>query len=166
MTKYPEYSAQTFGVADVSFVPTRGEMEELVPNLKFQQRRKWANLFEDKEVRERSNRSYPKPDADGPWLDAEIGGDDRLDSGLPNDDAYSFAEGMASGGPDAPAATGGNATEVSNHLDLEIDEDADDTGDIDFSNVPDLDDEEHTAGAAFGRQADDHIVDIDDEDDD
>lgn len=72
-----------------SMARTRDEMAKLVPNLQFQQRREWANLFENKAVQERTKRTYAAPDPDGPFLDVFVHDTERADTGLPGGAEYS-----------------------------------------------------------------------------
>ena len=67
---------------------TRREMDEMVPDLSFQQRRKFAALFESKEVRRVSKRNYAPPPSTS--LDRVFGEAERADDGLPGDHPFSF----------------------------------------------------------------------------
>lgn len=69
---------------------TRREMDEMVPDLDFQQRRKYAALFESEEVRKISKRSFTPPST--PSLDRVFGDVERLDDGLPGDKPFSFEQ--------------------------------------------------------------------------
>jgi|UPI0008376D88 hypothetical protein len=75
-----------------SVARTRRELNELVPDLSFQQRRRYAALFESKEVRRVSKRSYPAPECETPSLDRAFGSVVREDNGLPGDARFSFEE--------------------------------------------------------------------------
>lgn len=70
-----------------SVARTRREMDEMVPDLSFQQRRKYAALFESEEVRSVSKRNYTPPSTS---LDRIFGDIEREDDGLPSDNPFSF----------------------------------------------------------------------------
>jgi len=69
---------------------TRREMDEMVPDLDFQQRRKFAALFESEEVRKIAKRSFEPPTT--PSLDRVFGDVERMDDGLPGDNPFSFEQ--------------------------------------------------------------------------
>lgn len=71
-----------------SVARTRREMDEMVPDLSFQQRRKLAALFESEEVRRVSGRDYAQPPSTS--LDRVFGETVRADDGLPDDHPFSF----------------------------------------------------------------------------
>lgn len=73
-----------------SIARTHREMDEMVPDLTFQQRRRFANLYQSKEVQRVSRRSFAVPQT--PSLDREFGDIIRLDDGLPQDRTYSFEQ--------------------------------------------------------------------------
>ena len=69
---------------------TRREMDEMVPDLDFQQRRKFAALFESEEVRKIAKRSFEPPTTSS--LDRVFGDVERMDDGLPGDNPFSFEQ--------------------------------------------------------------------------
>lgn len=71
---------------------TRREMDEMVPDLSFQQRRRYAALFESDEVRKLSKRTYDAPAHPGSSLNRVFGDVVREDAGLPGDKPFSFEE--------------------------------------------------------------------------
>ena len=105
---------------------TRREMDQMVPDLDFQQRRKFAALFESKEVRKIAKRSIEPPAT--PSLDRVFGDVERMDDGLPGDNPFSFEQAERDRGEHYEdfAKTNGPSLEEQVH---------DDLGGIDFDNI-------------------------------
>jgi hypothetical protein len=71
---------------------TRQEMNEMVPDLSFQQRRRFAALYQSDEVRKLSKRNYDPPQDSLVSIDRVFGDVTREDTGLPGDKPFSFDE--------------------------------------------------------------------------
>lgn len=68
-----------------SVAKTRAEMDEMVPDLSFQQRKQFSALCKSKEVQARSQRNFTVPGPGTAYLDREFGDFVREDNGLPGD---------------------------------------------------------------------------------
>ena len=81
-----------------SVAKTRAEMDEMVPDLSFQQRKQFSALCKSKEVQSRSRRNFTVPGPGTAYLDREFGDFVREDNGLPGDKEYSIKKADSNSG--------------------------------------------------------------------
>ena len=104
-----------------SVAKTRAEMDEMVPDLSFQQRRQFAALCKSKEVQNKSHRKFTVPDPDTAFLDREIGTFIREDIGLPGDKEFSIRTAESNSGTHFTDKNDGDSFETFGMDDIDYD---------------------------------------------
>lgn len=123
-----------------SVAKTRAEFDEMAPDLAFQQRRKFAALFNTDDVQANMKKSYGSRTTAEPHMAIAFDERPREDSGMPGDREHSYDRAVTNARGYTAADDRANApSPATPHFDLDDDYDADPDEDIDFDDVSDLD---------------------------